>query len=31
MADLYERTERLTRMPNDLAVIIKHIKENRSQ
>ena len=31
MADLYDRTERLIRMPNDLALIIKHIKENRSQ
>lgn len=27
MADLYERPERMTRVPNDLAALMKHIKE----
>ena len=31
MSDLYERTERVTRVPNDLATLMTHIKENRSQ
>ncbi|WP_223421772.1 threonine synthase [Tateyamaria pelophila] len=31
MADLYERSERLTRVPNDLAALMTHIKENRSK
>ncbi|WP_420011204.1 threonine synthase [Tateyamaria sp.] len=31
MADLYERAERLTRVPNDLGALMAHIKENRSK
>ncbi len=31
MADLYTRPERLTRVPNDLAALMTHIKENRSK
>ena len=31
MSDLYERNERVTRMPNDLAALMTHIKENQSQ
>lgn len=31
MADLYERPERLTRVPNDLGALMAHIKENRSK
>lgn len=31
MADLYERAERLTRVPNDLAALMTHIKENRAK
>lgn len=31
MSGLYERTERVTRVPNDLATLMTHIKENRSQ
>jgi len=31
MADLYERAERLTRVPNDLGALMAHIKEHRSK
>ena len=31
MADLYERPERLTRVPNDLEALKDHIKEYRAK
>ena len=30
MSDLYDRSERLTRVPNDLAALEAHIRENRA-